>query len=131
GVVFPQHKQGVGVFGKFGQQSQGCTFLVGKDRGRTGGVKRHADHVGSNRGIAFCKSFFNSTFQTFDVILWVLTVLVGRRLTIQTFGPTWIVLYGSTLFGSRYRVYNVGAARVGTVIQSDDVFTHGLTKGFV
>ncbi|MPM67310.1 hypothetical protein SDC9_114232 [bioreactor metagenome] len=121
-VVFPQNKHGVRVFCKFRKKSQWRTRCVRESRCASCCIKSDTDYLFSSTGRTSCKSFFHSSFQYINVILWMLTILVDGRVAVQPFLPPRIIFHRCCKrFASHCINYNC-SGRITSIIKSDNKF---------
>ena len=124
GVVFPQHEHCVGVLGELLLQSQRRTLLVDEAGGRARRVECQTHYVGSHLGAYLREHLAYSSLQHLDIILRVLTILVGGGVAIFALLPTGIVAYGRSQRLTVCRIDQYGTSRVATVVQTNYIFLH-------
>ncbi len=53
GVIFPEHKHRIGVFGKFGFKREGNAFAIHRDGGWARGIETYTNNLRSRTGWRF------------------------------------------------------------------------------
>ena len=103
-MVFPQHKHGVGIFGKLRQQGQRRTGFINSNRCGTGSIYRNGFYIGSNGRPGLQQATFDGIFQAFDIIERVLPKPgTGPSEETRDKGHYRVETYTSTSRGARYR----------------------------
>src|SRR5512133_165118 len=99
-VVLPKHKHCVRVLGELRVQGQGTSGAIREHRSRTSRIDCNAPYGRSDLGSRLIERFPNGGFQTLHVIERVLTEPILDGATIETFGPSGIILNGTAQYFS-------------------------------
>ena len=123
-MVLPEDEHRIRIVLEFRKHSKRSSCLVGESRSRSCRIESDSHHICSNIRSTFAECLLYAGFQDFQIVLRVLTPLVGLRNAVESLHPTWIILYGRSQDLTCLSVHDKSTCRICSVIQSYYIFIH-------
>ncbi len=125
-MIFPQNEHGVGVLFEAGQERQRSAASVNGYGCGAGGVDGNGFDILCDGGACLLQTTFYRSFETFDIVFWMLSEPIGSRMAIQAVLPSGIMKNGRGDLISVAGIYDNGSNRICAVIDPNDklIFFH-------